>query len=281
MNIYTSSFTMLAILFLPSCASPKVLKLPNLQNVHIGAHGETVIASAGNPHEIHNIKDGPRKKFTLWVYEWDKKGDGILNQMFTYIYLKDGRVTDIQQDPLDKFERDEELINRAIARTNEIKSYYRELNSAKFRAGATNFAAGVAAGSQAMASAQYAQYSAPVMLVNPSTPIVSSNRYSPNSLANPYGAGSPYRADGLMNPYSQYGSPYSNQSWRNPYATDAPKLYDSQGNYRGRLSSNPYDSDSTSNPYGRYGSPYSTESINNPYGAGNPYSTQPIYVVPQ
>ena len=49
-------------------------------------------------------------------------------------------------------------------------------------------------------------------------------------------------------------------------------MYDSQGNYRGKLSSNPYDADSTSNPYGRYGSPYSSESINNPYGAGSPYA---------
>jgi hypothetical protein len=106
------------------------------------------------------------------------------------------------------------------------------------------------------------------------------NKYHPDSLANPYGAGSPYKPDGLMNPYSQYGSPYSNKSWRNPYATDAPKLVDSQGNYRGRLSTNPYQSDSISNPYGRYGSPYSSESINNPYGAGNPYSQRPIYVVP-
>lgn len=107
------------------------------------------------------------------------------------------------------------------------------------------------------------------------------NSYSPNSLSNPYGAGSPYKADGLMNPYSRYGSEYSNESWRNPYATNAPKLYDSDGNYRGRLSSNPYDPDSTSNPYGRYGSPYSSDSINNPYGAGNPYSSSKIYVVPQ
>lgn len=106
------------------------------------------------------------------------------------------------------------------------------------------------------------------------------NQYHPNSLANPYGAGSPYKPDGLMNPYSQYGSPYSNKSWTNPYATDAPKLYDSQGNYRGKLSANPYDPDSTSNPYGRYGSKYSVDSINNPYGAGNPYSPTPIIVVP-
>jgi len=122
--------------------------------------------------------------------------------------------------------------------------------------------------------------SAPETYVSPPivTPVVTS--YDPDSLANPYGAGSPYKADGLMNPYSRYGSPYSSQSWRNPYATDTPKLYDSTGNYRGKLSSNPYDSDSTANPYGKYGSPYSPDSINNPYGLGSPYNTKPIYVVP-
>jgi hypothetical protein len=83
-----------------------------------------------------------------------------------------------------------------------------------------------------------------------------------------------------MNPYSANGSPHSNQSWTNPNASDAPKLYDSQGNYRGKLSANPYDTDSTSNPYGRYGNQYSPDSINNPYGAGNPYSANEIYVVP-
>ena len=274
-------FIILGISFLASCASPKVLKLPNMQNVQIGSHRDLVVASAGYPHEVESINDGPRKSSILWIYEWDKKGDDILNQMFTYVYLKNGRVTAIQQDPLDKFERDTALRNGAIARTNEIKSYYRQLNSAKFRAGADNFVAGMAAGSQALASSPYTQQPQAVMPVTSSSPIASSNRYSQNSLSNPYGAGSPYKADGLMNPYSQYGSPYSNQSWRNPYATDAPKLYDSQGNYRGRLSSNPYDSESTSNPYGKYGSPYSSESINNPYGAGSPYSTQPIYVVPQ
>lgn len=105
--------------------------------------------------------------------------------------------------------------------------------------------------------------------------------YDPRCVNNPYGAGSPYDPDSINNPYGQYGSPYSNKSANNPYATDAPKLYDSEGNYRGRLSSNPYDPDSTANPYGRYGSPYSPDSINNPYGAGNPYNPNPIYVVPQ
>lgn len=52
---------------------------------------------------------------------------------------------------------------------------------------------------------------------------------------------------------------------------DAPRLYDPQGNYCGRLSVNPYDHNSTSNPYGRYGSPFSDDSINNPFGTGSLY----------
>ena len=95
--------------------------------------------------------------------------------------------------------------------------------------------------------------------------------YDPRCLNNPYGAGNPYGP--VMNPYAPHSA-------TNPYATEAPKIYDSQGNYRGQLSANPYAPDSTSNPYGRYGSPHSPDSINNPYGAGNPYSNQKFYVVP-
>ena len=101
---------------------------------------------------------------------------------------------------------------------------------------------------------------------------LSVNPYAPNSTANPYSpAGSPYSATSVRNPYGQYGSPYSDQSATNPYATDAPKLYDEEGNYRGKLSANPYDPESVSNPYGRYGSEHSADSINNPYGAGSKY----------
>lgn len=99
----------------------------------------------------------------------------------------------------------------------------------------------------------------------------------PRCLNNPYGAGSPYKSDGLMNPYSEYGSAYSNKSWNNPYATNAPKVYDQQGNYRGRLSSNPYDPDSISNPNGAYGNPSSPLSIK----SGVNTSPQPLRVVPQ
>jgi hypothetical protein len=104
--------------------------------------------------------------------------------------------------------------------------------------------------------------------------------YDIDCLDNPYGAGSPYKPDGLMNPYSRYGSQYSNDSWTNPYATNAPRIYDEDGNYRGRLSTNPYDPDSISNPYGQHGNSYSSDSLNNPFGAGNPYSAKKLYVVP-
>jgi hypothetical protein len=101
---------------------------------------------------------------------------------------------------------------------------------------------------------------------------LSANPYASDSVANPFGAGSPYRADGVNNRFGAYGSLYSNRSANNPFATDAPKLFDSQGHYRGKLSANRYDPDSVSNPYGRYGSPYSADSINNRFGAGSPYS---------
>ena len=100
---------------------------------------------------------------------------------------------------------------------------------------------------------------------------LSANPYDPDSTSNRFGAGSPYNPDSINNEFGQYGSPFSNKSATNPYATNPPKLYDSQGNFRGNLSANPYDLDSTSNPMGRYGSPYSPDSINSPFGAGSPY----------
>lgn len=104
--------------------------------------------------------------------------------------------------------------------------------------------------------------------------------YDARCIDNPYGAGSPYDPDSVNNPYGRYGSPYSNESANNPYATNAPKIYDENGEYRGRMSTNRYDPDSVTNPYGRYGSRYSPDSVNNPYGAGNPYR-RPLRIVPQ
>ena len=82
---------------------------------------------------------------------------------------------------------------------------------------------------------------------------LSANEFDPNSTANPFGAGSPYSSNSVTNEFGIYGNSFSNQSATNPYATDAPRLYDQQGQYRGKLSTNPYDPDSTSNLYGRYG----------------------------
>jgi hypothetical protein len=101
---------------------------------------------------------------------------------------------------------------------------------------------------------------------------LSANRFTTDSTSNPFGAGSRFNPDGVNNRLGTYGSELSPYSVRNPFATDAPKLFDSQGNYRGKLSSNPFDPDSISNPFGRYGSRFSPDSINNPFGAGNPFS---------
>lgn len=106
---------------------------------------------------------------------------------------------------------------------------------------------------------------------------LSVNPYHRDSTTNRFGAGNSYRTNSINNPFGPYGSRYSNRSVNNPHATNAPKLYDDKGNYRGRLSANRHDMESTSNPYGRYGSRFSQDSINNrfkndsptnPYGSG-------------
>ena len=99
---------------------------------------------------------------------------------------------------------------------------------------------------------------------------LSDNELNPNSTFNdigPYGSLSPTSP---RNPMGLYGSSISPSSATNPLAIDAPRLYDKDGNYRGKLSTNTLDPDSISNPLGRYGSTLSPDSINNPLGAGNP-----------
>lgn len=100
------------------------------------------------------------------------------------------------------------------------------------------------------------------------------NQYLPAAIANQYGSGSQYDPRSVLNQYGEYGSQYSNKSANNPNATDAPRLYDSQGNYRGKLSTNRYDPESISNPFGRFGSQFSPESVNNEFGAGNRFNPE-------
>ena len=89
----------------------------------------------------------------------------------------------------------------------------------------------------------------------------------------PVFARSRYLGNLTANPYLPPAPNVPRQTFTNPYGNDSnsPKLYDSQGNFRGNLNGNRYDPNSIANPYGKYGSRYSQDSINNPYGAGSPY----------
>ena len=103
--------------------------------------------------------------------------------------------------------------------------------------------------------------------------ILSENPHVLNLTENPYGKNIQH-GDGIGNPSGQYDSFYSNKSATNPLTAEAPKPYDQQGQYRGRLSVNPYASDSISNPYGRYGSQYENGLINQ-FDSGSPYGDGP------
>jgi hypothetical protein len=92
-------------------------------------------------------------------------------------------------------------------------------------------------------------------------------------LASVSAAAAQYLGTLTANPSLAPAAPQPPGTFSNPYgnSSNSPKLYDSQGQFRGNLNSNSYDPDSVANPYGRYGSRYSNDSINNPYGAGSPY----------
>ena len=99
---------------------------------------------------------------------------------------------------------------------------------------------------------------------------LSANELNPNSIFNDISAYGPLSPTSPRNSIGVYGSPVSPSSATNPLAIDAPRLYDQEGNYRGKLSTNPLDPDSVSNPLGRYGTSLSPDSLKNPLGAGNP-----------
>jgi hypothetical protein len=99
---------------------------------------------------------------------------------------------------------------------------------------------------------------------------LSDNALNPNSIFNDIGLSGNLSPSSPRNSIGIYGSPISPYSATNPLATDPPRLYDQEGNYRGRLSTNQLDPDSITNPLGRYGSSLSPDSINNPLGPGNP-----------
>jgi len=95
--------------------------------------------------------------------------------------------------------------------------------------------------------------------------------YDPRCIINPHGAGSLYGP--IINPYAS-------NSATNPYAIEAPRLYDSQGNYRWSAEYQSVRSGLNVESVWRYGNPHSPDSLNNPYGAANPDDPRLIYVVP-
>ncbi len=84
---------------------------------------------------------------------------------------------------------------------------------------------------------------------------------------------SQYLGNATANPYFPPAPPQPPGTFTNPYGTSQnnPKLYDSQGQFRGNVNTNQYDPKSIATPFGQYGSQYSPDSINNPYGAGSQY----------
>lgn len=102
----------------------------------------------------------------------------------------------------------------------------------------------------------------------------SRGKYIGNLTANPFASTqNEFDPNSVTNDFGKYGSEFSQYSATNPFTYDAPKLYDQDGNYRGKLSSNEFDPDSISNPFGKYGSEFSSDSINNEFGAGSPFKS--------
>ncbi len=93
---------------------------------------------------------------------------------------------------------------------------------------------------------------------------LNTNQFDPDSVHNKFGTyGNPYSSLSINNEYGQYGSPYSLYSANNPHTLQAPRLYDSSGNFLGRLSANKFDIYSVTNP----GSIYRAKFLN-AYGVG-------------
>ena len=87
------------------CAAPKTLRKRDLSAVQVG---DAVAASKPlrKPTYILPVTQGRYKGAQMLVYEWDKPDDAIVNRMYTYVVVRDGRVAKIFEDPADKYDKD-------------------------------------------------------------------------------------------------------------------------------------------------------------------------------
>jgi hypothetical protein len=82
---------------------------------------------------------------------------------------------------------------------------------------------------------------------------LNTNKFDPNSVHNQFGTyGNPYSPLSINNKFGKYGSEFSIYSANNPYTLQAPKLFDVNGVYLGKLSANKFDIESISNPVSIY-----------------------------
>ena len=94
-----------AALAVTGCAGPKTLKKRDLSSVQVG-QAAALSKKLGKPTYILPVTKGRYKGSQMYVYEWDKPGDNIVNRMYTYVVVRDGLVAAVFEDPADKYEKD-------------------------------------------------------------------------------------------------------------------------------------------------------------------------------
>ena len=87
------------------CAGPKTLKKRDLSSVQVGEVA-ALSKKLSKPTYILPVTKGRYRGAQMYVYEWDKPDDNIVNRMYTYVVVRDGLVAAVFEDPADKYEKD-------------------------------------------------------------------------------------------------------------------------------------------------------------------------------
>jgi hypothetical protein len=96
---------LLAATAMAGCAGPKTLKKRDFTSVRSG-EAAALSKKLRQPTYILPVTRGSYKGSQMYVYEWDKPGDNIINRMYTYVVVRDGLVAAVFEDPADKYEKD-------------------------------------------------------------------------------------------------------------------------------------------------------------------------------
>ena len=105
MRAAAHTFLLLGLLFLAGCAGPKTLKKRDLSSVQAGEVA-ALSKTLRKPTYILPVTKGRYQGAQMYVYEWDKPDDNIVNRMYTYVVVRDGLVAAVFEDPADKYEKD-------------------------------------------------------------------------------------------------------------------------------------------------------------------------------